>query len=98
MKNITISELLNTTVYREQYAFKFCCRLKTLFTGAFFHSNKLMVESTTSQYSLQDNAQWHIENVVGLGSLWIFHTAPTSLCETSDLLARIEVGYNAEMI
>lgn len=57
-----------------------------------------MVESTMSQYSLQDNAQWHFENVVGLGSLWIFLTAPTSLCETSNLLARIEVGYNVEMI
>lgn len=54
-----------------------------------------MVESTMSQYSLQDNAKWHFENVVGLGSLWVvFLTAPTSLCETSDLLARIEVGYN----
>lgn len=57
-----------------------------------------MVESTMSQYSLQDYAQWRFENVVGLDSLWIFLTAPTSLCETCDLLARIEVGYNVEMI
>lgn len=52
-----------------------------------------MVESTMSQYSLQDYAQWRFENVVGLDSLWIFLT-----CETCDLLARIEVGYNVEMI
>lgn len=57
-----------------------------------------MVEINMSQYSLQDNERWHFENVVGLGSLWIFLTAPTSLCETFDLLARNEVGYNVEMV